>query len=58
MRFSVADQACIAAIECAIEAGIHISRRVIIAGTGHIMYLEKPEEFSWVVFGFLEWTTL
>jgi 3-oxoadipate enol-lactonase len=38
----------------AIEAGIPNSRRVVIAGTGHIMYLEKPVEFSRLVINFIE----
>ena len=38
----------------AIEAGIPNARRVVIAGVGHIMYLEKPEEFSRRVIAFLE----
>ena len=29
----------------AIEAGIPRARRVIVPGTGHLMYLEKPDEF-------------
>jgi pimeloyl-ACP methyl ester carboxylesterase len=38
----------------AIEAGIHGSRRVVVSDTGHLMYLEKPEEFSRVVVAFVE----
>lgn len=38
----------------AIEAGISDARRVVIAGVGHIMYLEKPDEFSRIVVGFIE----
>jgi pimeloyl-ACP methyl ester carboxylesterase len=38
----------------AIEAGIPRARRVVIEGVGHIMYLEKPAEFSRIVIGFLE----
>jgi pimeloyl-ACP methyl ester carboxylesterase len=29
----------------AIEAGIGGSKRVVISDAGHLMYLEKPEEF-------------
>jgi 3-oxoadipate enol-lactonase len=38
----------------AIEAGIPGARRVVIADVGHIMYLEKPAEFSRLVIGFIE----
>jgi pimeloyl-ACP methyl ester carboxylesterase len=38
----------------AIEAGIAGSKRVIISDTGHLMYLEKPEEFSRQVIAFIE----
>ena len=38
----------------AIEAGIPGSRRVIIPDTGHLMYLEKPEEFTRAVVGFID----
>jgi pimeloyl-ACP methyl ester carboxylesterase len=38
----------------AIEAGIPRSRRVVVPGTGHLMYLEKPEEFAKIVLGFIE----
>ena len=38
----------------AIEAGIPRARRVVISGVGHLMYLEKPAEFSRVVIEFLE----
>jgi 3-oxoadipate enol-lactonase len=38
----------------AIEAGIPGSKRVVIAEAGHLMYLEKPEEFSRVVITFIE----
>ena len=38
----------------AIEAGIPGARRIVIAGVGHIMYIEKPAEFSRLVIGFLE----
>jgi len=37
----------------AIEAGIAGSKRVVIAETGHLMYLEKPEEFSRAVITFI-----
>jgi pimeloyl-ACP methyl ester carboxylesterase len=38
----------------AIEAGIPGSKRVIIPETGHLMYLEKPEEFSRAVIAFID----
>jgi 3-oxoadipate enol-lactonase len=38
----------------AIEAGITGSRRMIISDAGHLMYVEKPEEFSRVVIPFIE----
>jgi 3-oxoadipate enol-lactonase len=38
----------------AIEAGIAGSKRVIISDAGHLMYLEKPEEFSRQVFAFID----
>lgn len=38
----------------AIEVGIAGSKRVIIGDSGHLMYLEKPEEFSRVVILFIE----
>lgn len=38
----------------AIEAGISRSRRVVISDVGHLMYLEKPAEFSRIVIKFLE----
>jgi 3-oxoadipate enol-lactonase len=38
----------------AIEAGIPSARRVVISDTGHLMYLEKPTEFSRIVIEFLE----
>jgi 3-oxoadipate enol-lactonase len=37
-----------------IESGIPNSRRVVIRDAGHLMYLEKPEEFSRVVTRFLQ----
>lgn len=38
----------------AIEAGISGSRRVVITDAGHLMYLEKPEEFSRAVITFID----
>ncbi len=38
----------------AIEAGIAGSKRMIISDSGHLMYLEKPEDFSRVVILFIE----
>jgi pimeloyl-ACP methyl ester carboxylesterase len=38
----------------AIEAGIAGSKRVVISDAGHLMYLEKPEEFSHQVIAFIE----
>jgi pimeloyl-ACP methyl ester carboxylesterase len=38
----------------AIEAGIPNANRVVIAGVGHIMYLEKAAEFSQRVISFIE----
>jgi len=38
----------------AIEAGIAGSKRMIISNAGHLMYLEKPEEFSHTVILFIE----
>src|SRR5229473_2211432 len=38
----------------AIEAGIAGSKRVVISEAGHLMYLEKPEEFSRVVIRFID----
>jgi pimeloyl-ACP methyl ester carboxylesterase len=38
----------------AIEAGIPRARRVVINDVGHLMYLEKPAEFSRIVIEFLE----
>lgn len=37
----------------ALEASISRARRVVISGVGHLMYLEKPGEFSRIVIGFL-----
>ncbi len=38
----------------AIETRIANSRRIVISDTGHLMYLEKPEEFTAIVIHFLE----
>jgi 3-oxoadipate enol-lactonase len=38
----------------AIEAGIPRARRMVISDVGHLMYLEKPGEFSQIVIEFLE----
>lgn len=38
----------------AIETGIANSRRIVIPDTGHLMYLETPEEFTRIVIHFLE----
>lgn len=38
----------------AIEAGIPRARRVVLNNVGHLMYLEKPAEFSTVVIEFIE----
>ena len=38
----------------AIEAGIPRARRIVINDVGHLMYLEKPAEFSRIVIAFLE----
>jgi 3-oxoadipate enol-lactonase len=37
-----------------IETGIANSRRIVVPDTGHLMYLEKPEEFTRIVSHFLE----
>jgi 3-oxoadipate enol-lactonase len=37
----------------AIEAGIPNAHRIVIAGAGHIMYLEKPSEFTRRVIDFI-----
>jgi 3-oxoadipate enol-lactonase len=37
-----------------IENGIWNSRRVVIEDAGHLMYLEKPDEFSHIVLTFLQ----
>jgi len=36
-----------------LEAGIPNSRRIVVENTGHLMYLEKPEEFSRLVITFI-----
>ena len=38
----------------AIEAGIPRARRVVVPGTGHIMYLEKPDQFEHIVLDFMD----
>jgi 3-oxoadipate enol-lactonase len=38
----------------AIEAGIPSARRVVMEGVGHILYLEKPAEFTRLSINFLE----
>jgi len=38
----------------AIEAGISNARRIVIEGVGHIMYLEKPQEFARLVISFIK----
>jgi 3-oxoadipate enol-lactonase len=38
----------------ALEAGIPGSKRVVIADAGHLMYMEKPVEFSRQVISFIE----
>jgi pimeloyl-ACP methyl ester carboxylesterase len=38
----------------AIEAGIPRARRMVVTDAGHLMYLEKPAEFSRIVIEFLE----
>src|SRR6266700_6612566 len=37
----------------AIEAGIPNSRRVVVERAGHLMYLERPAEFTQRVFSFI-----
>jgi pimeloyl-ACP methyl ester carboxylesterase len=37
-----------------IETGIPNARRIVVADTGHLMYLEKPQEFTKIVIGFLQ----
>jgi pimeloyl-ACP methyl ester carboxylesterase len=41
----------------AIEAGIPRARRVVVSGVGHLMYLEKPREFTELVASFVENTS-
>jgi pimeloyl-ACP methyl ester carboxylesterase len=36
-----------------LEAGIHGARRVVLPGAGHLVHLEKPDEFNRLVFEFL-----
>jgi len=38
----------------AVEAGIARSRRVVVSNVGHLIYLEKPAEFSNIVIDFIE----
>jgi pimeloyl-ACP methyl ester carboxylesterase len=38
----------------AIEAGVPGARLIVINDVGHLMYLEKPAEFSRIVIGFLQ----
>jgi 3-oxoadipate enol-lactonase len=38
----------------AIEAGIPGSKRVVVTDAGHLMYVEKPQEFSRVVITFID----
>jgi pimeloyl-ACP methyl ester carboxylesterase len=38
----------------AIEAGIAGSKRVVVSDAGHLMYLEKPDQFSQEVINFIE----
>jgi 3-oxoadipate enol-lactonase len=38
----------------AIEAAIPHARRIVVEGVGHIMYVEKPVEFSRLVIDFIE----
>jgi len=38
----------------AIEAGIPGSKRVVVTDAGHLMYVEKPEEFGRVVITFID----
>jgi 3-oxoadipate enol-lactonase len=37
----------------AVEAGVPNARRVVVAGVGHLMYLEKPAEFSRLAIEFI-----
>jgi len=38
----------------AVEAGIPRARRVVVSGVGHLMYLEKPQEFAELVSRFVK----
>jgi 3-oxoadipate enol-lactonase len=38
-----------------IEAGIPNSRRIVVEDSGHLMYLEKPEEFVRLVIAFIKY---
>jgi len=38
----------------AIETAIPNSRRIVVSDVGHLMYIEKPEEFLTIVNHFLE----
>lgn len=38
----------------AIETGIPNARRIVVPDTGHLMYLEKPGEFTHIVMDFLQ----
>jgi 3-oxoadipate enol-lactonase len=38
----------------AIETGIPNARRIVVPDTGHLIYIEKPDEFSRTVTDFLE----
>jgi 3-oxoadipate enol-lactonase len=38
----------------AIEAGIPSARRIVIDGVGHLLYLEKPDDFARLAINFLE----
>jgi 3-oxoadipate enol-lactonase len=38
----------------AIEAGIPNARLIVVQGVGHLMYLEKPEEFTRLLISFIE----
>jgi pimeloyl-ACP methyl ester carboxylesterase len=41
----------------AIEAGILGSRLIVVPEAGHLMYLEKPDEFNHLVILFIESNT-
>jgi pimeloyl-ACP methyl ester carboxylesterase len=38
----------------ALEIGIPNARRIVLPDTGHLLYLEKPDEFSRIVIDFLD----